>query len=102
MRPEDLISPHLEETQLAELYTRVRLEDVLPAANESVALTSIAVSMKRIADSLNRTSDEKRLTDIEVRMVCELAPPSNNGRSGKKTFSDALTAVKKFLDKKRT
>ena len=99
---ENIVSPMIEEMELAALYLQVRLEDVLPAADESVVLSSIAVSLKRIADSLDRTSDEMRLRDIEVKMVCALAPPGNNGRNGRKTFSDALTAVKAFLEKKRT
>ncbi len=86
----------LEEMELGEMYTRVRLEDVLPT-DESVVLTSIAVSLRRIAEALDRDTYQDRLTKIEVKMVNELSRPS---RSGRKTLSEAIIAVRAFLEKR--
>ena len=99
MRAEDLISPYLEQMQMGDVFTRARLEYILPAADENVPLVSIAVSLKRIADALDRESNERRLTTIQVRMVSELAPPGNCGRNGKPTFSEAYAAVEAFFKK---
>jgi len=93
---ENLISPLLDDLEMRRFYTMARLEpDLSPAEGESEALTSLAVSMKRIADAMDSSAyrgppRERRFEALKVKLVNLMGPK-------KFSLCEAIDKAERFL-----
>ena len=81
--------------EIQQLETSLRMEPRLsPHEGESMALTSIAISLKRYVDIVDRKTAKERLDDAEVMLVNTLCDRlKRNGKFIDGSWGDVLTAV---------